>query len=361
MTLYEYVGNMHMHTPYSDGTEYHAAIAQAAILAGLDFIVVTDHNFYIAGVEGYYGEADKGYVLLMSGEEVHDRTRLPQVNHCLVYNVGCEMTQYAKNPQALLDAVEANRGLAFLAHPYDQQIPWMNPDSAGIGIPWLDWNISGYTGLEIWNYMGDWKNTLPTVYDTLRSVFRPEETVVGPNPLTLAHWDRLLARGQHVVGIGNADAHGTYFNLGPIKQRVFPYDFLFNCVNTHILTPTQIAGELEFDRAMLFDALKRGRAFIGYDIPGDTRGFRFSAQGKDGMAEMGDTLRLGAGVTLQALAPQRAHLKIIRHGEVVWENENSDALAYTANQAGAYRVEVWRNHLGKARCWILSNPIYIID
>lgn len=361
MTLHEVVGNMHIHTPYSDGTEYHAEIATAALRAGIDFIIVTDHNLYISGVEGYYGDEENGYVLVLSGEEVHDRTRQPQVNHCLVYNVNCEMVQYAKQPQALLDAVEAAKGLSFLAHPFDGQIPWMHPDSAGIGIPWVDWEISGYTGLEVWNYMADWKQTLPTVYNTFRSIFLPEDTVIGPNAMTLQRWDDLLARGQRVVGIGNADAHGTYFNIGPIKHRVFAYDFLFNCVNTHILTPTQLSGDLEFDKTMLFEALKAGRVFIGYDIPGDTRGFRFSGQGKDGAAEMGDVLRLGAGVTLQALAPQRAHIHMIRHGEVVWENDNADALVYTARQPGAYRVEVWKDYRGKQRCWILSNPIYIVE
>jgi hypothetical protein len=48
------VGNMHMHTHYSDGEKWHAEIADDAIAAGLDFIIVTDHNVWVQGVEGYY-------------------------------------------------------------------------------------------------------------------------------------------------------------------------------------------------------------------------------------------------------------------------------------------------------------------
>ncbi|HSM58601.1 MAG TPA: hypothetical protein VK879_20775, partial [Candidatus Sulfomarinibacteraceae bacterium] len=47
-----------------------------AIRAGLDFIIVTDHNVWVHGVEGYY-ETDEGRVLLLTGEEVHDVRRQP--------------------------------------------------------------------------------------------------------------------------------------------------------------------------------------------------------------------------------------------------------------------------------------------
>ncbi|NDJ55281.1 MAG: hypothetical protein GYB68_19590, partial [Chloroflexi bacterium] len=68
--LYEYVGNMHMHTPYSDGESYHDEIAQAALSAGLDFIIVTDHNVWIDGVAGYVGPTPDQQLLMMIGEEV---------------------------------------------------------------------------------------------------------------------------------------------------------------------------------------------------------------------------------------------------------------------------------------------------
>ncbi len=51
---HSYSGNMHIHTRYSDGEKLHAEIAQDAITAGLDFIIITDHNTYVTGVEGYY-------------------------------------------------------------------------------------------------------------------------------------------------------------------------------------------------------------------------------------------------------------------------------------------------------------------
>lgn len=356
---YEYAGNLHIHTPYSDGTDYHEVITQAARQAGLDFIVVTDHNILIKGVEGYYGSEEENDVLLLTGEEIHDRSRLPQVNHLLVYGVDEELCPLADDPQYLIDTVNTKKGLTFIAHPYDKEVVWMSDDFT-IAIPWVEWQVKNFTGLEIWNYMSSFKEVMSSVRQGMQALFRPDEFVIGPPPESLARWDELLKAGQKIIGIGNSDAHGTYFHLGPVSHRVFGYDFLFNCVNTHILPKVPFSGNLELDRQLIFATLKAGRAFIGYEIPGDTRGFRFLAQGNYGTVEMGDTLRIGTGVTMQIRTPARARIKIIHEGNVVREDVNTDALTYTATERGAYRVEAWKEYLGKERCWILSNPIYLI-
>ncbi len=355
MPAYEYVGNLHVHTPYSDGESYHAEVAEAAQLIGLDFLVFTDHNVWIDGIEGYYGDADRGYVLILSGEEVHDRCRNPQCNHTLVYGADCEVAPYASNLAALVNVVNRAGGLSFIAHPDDHALAWMGEPP----IPWLDREVEGYTGLEIWNYMSRFKDHVPTRQHAVRAVFRPDDVIVGPSPLTLALWDALLKTDRRVVGIGGADAHGTRFRMGPFSHTVFPYDFLFNCVNTHILTQSPLVGDAAHDKTLLFQALREGRAFVGYDIPGSTRGFRFTAQGQATTAIMGEDIRLGHGVTLQVISPARAHIKIIRYGEVVANDIKAENLIYVAREPGAYRVEVWREYRGVERAWILSNPIYV--
>jgi hypothetical protein len=354
--IFEYRGNLHMHTPYSDGYGSHQEIAEAAVLAGLDFVIVTDHNIWVDGVQGFYGDYERGHVLLLTGEEVHDRTRLPQVNHCLVFGAHQEVSQWGHNPQLLIDEVRQLGGLTFLAHPYDEVIRWhlMEP------IPWVDWQVRGYTGLEIWNYMSDFKDILDSPWQALRSVFKPEEAVIQPDPRTLKKWDALLTAGYRVVGIGGSDAHAKPFKFGPVEHIVFPYDFLFQCVNTHILSPHSFLGERHHDEEIVYEALRQGRAFISYEIVGPARGFRFSAQGGGGMsAQMGESIPLGQGVTLQALAPARSHIKLIHQGRVVQDEPFADAIVYVVREPGYYRVEVWREYAGVERCWIISNPIYI--
>ena len=73
--MVEIVANLHAHTPYSDGHAYHHEIAQAAARAGIQVVVVTDHNVLVGGKEGYVDG-----VLLLVGEEIHDRRRQPQAN-----------------------------------------------------------------------------------------------------------------------------------------------------------------------------------------------------------------------------------------------------------------------------------------
>ena len=72
--MHEAVVNLHMHTRYSDGTGTHRDIAQAAIAAGVDVVIVTDHNILVQGFEGYYKEKNKKIMMLI-GEEVHDQAR----------------------------------------------------------------------------------------------------------------------------------------------------------------------------------------------------------------------------------------------------------------------------------------------
>ncbi len=355
MAAYEYTGNMHVHTVYSDGEGTHAQIADAALLAGLDFVVFTDHNVWLDNLEGYYGDEEQGYVLLLSGEEVHDNQRLPHCNHLLVYNAGEDVAHAAEDLSDLVEAVDMKGGLSFIAHPDDPAVDWMGEP----GIPWVDRHANGFTGLEVWNYMSSFKGCVQTRKEAMRAAFRPEDCITGPAPETLALWDEMLCTGRAVVGIGSADAHATRFKVGPVTHTIFPYDFLFSCVNTHILTSSPLTGNLARDRRLLFDALRQGRAFIGYDIPGSTRGFRFSAQGQGTSAVMGEHIKLGPGVTLQALVPARARIRIIGNGEVVAEERNVENLTYVVRSEGVYRVEGWRSYKGVERAWIFSNPIYV--
>jgi len=65
----EIVIAIHMHTVYSDGNGTHAQLAEAALKAGLDAILVTDHNIWVQDVEGYV-QKGKHRVLVLVGEEV---------------------------------------------------------------------------------------------------------------------------------------------------------------------------------------------------------------------------------------------------------------------------------------------------
>ena len=80
--MHEITLNLHMHTRYSDGHGSHKDIAVAALKAGIDAVIVTDHNVWINGPEKIYSN-NEDRVLLLIGEEIHDAARQPQKNHLL--------------------------------------------------------------------------------------------------------------------------------------------------------------------------------------------------------------------------------------------------------------------------------------
>lgn len=357
---YEYVGAVHMHTVHSDGTATHDEIAFIAGQAGLDFVIVTDHNVYVPEAEGHYGD-----VLLLVGEEVHDLEREPESSHLLVFGVGRSMADYASDPQALIDAVREAGGLAFIAHPFEFSAAYSDePD-----LDWRDWHAEGYTGLELWNTMSEFKAHVPNLPQALLMAYIPDVGLCGPFPQTLVRWDELLADGRRVTIIGGPDAHGTIYRKGPLKRPVLPYDWLFRAVRLHILCdePFDNRGEgrrldrnVAHDARLVYNALATGQSFVAYDRIGDATGFRFVARSGGREAGMGQELMLAADLTLEVVSPRRAHLRLVRDGRVVAAHRGWQ-LRYRTQQPGAYRVEAYRRHLFRERGWVFTNPIHVIS
>ena len=335
-----------MHTPFSDGEWYHAQIAEAAAAAGLDFIITTDHNVWVNGPEGYHGD-----VLLLVGEEVHDNQRRPQANHCLIYGADAEMCLHAGSPQELIDAAGERNALTFLAHPYDYPLKFINED----GLPWVDWEIRNFTGIELWNYMSEFKARLPNRLLAVWYAFNPQRAIRGPLRQSLALWDRLLTEGRHVAAIGGADAHASSYTLGPFTRTLFPYEYLFRCVNVHLLIDHALSRDVDADKRSIYNALGRGRCWIGYDLIGSTIGFRFTARSAPYTAGIGEELKRAGAVSFEIVTPARGDIRLIRAGKGVVARGRGRALKYTTAEAGVYRVEVTRGGRG----WIYSNPIYV--
>ncbi len=352
--MHEIVVNLHMHTRYSDGTGTHKDIARAAIQAGIDAVIVTDHNVLVQGMEGYYKEKNKR-VLMLIGEEIHDQDRDPQKNHLLAFGAGRELATFADDPQLLINQVRETGGLAFLAHPDDPAAPVFKETD----ISWEDWSVQNYTGIELWNALSELKTVVPSKLHGAFYAYFPAFVAHQPIPATLDKWDELLAEGRRVVAIGGSDAHALHMNMGSLHRTIFPYEFHFRAVNTHVILTEPLTGDSSTDRKLVYDAMGNGRAFVGYDLPASTKGFRFTGQGRDKTVIMGEEIPAKGGVTLQARLPFTADLWLIRDGQVLQKCDRQTACTYIATEPGVYRVEAYKNYLGKRRGWIYSNPIYV--
>lgn len=350
----EIIVNLHMHTRYSDGSGLHKDIAAAALKAGVDAVIVTDHNILVGGFEGYYKEKN-WKILMLIGEEIHDQARDPQKNHLLVFGANRELAAFADNPQNLIHQVRAAGGICFLAHPNDPEAKAFNETD----ISWEDWSVQNYNGIELWNALSELKTVVPTKLHGAFYAFFPSFVAHRPIPKTLAKWDELLSTGNKVVAIGGSDAHALDMRMGPIHRIIFPYEFHFRAVNTHALLPGPLTGDVNTDRDLIYKAFAAGHCFVGYDLPAPTKGFRFTAQGLDGSVIMGDEISAKNGVTLQAKLPSNAEIVLLKDGLPVQTWKNQQACAHITTEPGVYRVEAYRRYLGKKRGWIYSNPIYV--
>jgi hypothetical protein len=352
--MHEIVVNIHMHTRYSDGSGTHKDIAQQAIQAGLDAVIVTDHNVLVQGVEGYY-RSDKKRVLLLVGQEVHDRSRESQKNHLLVLNVNRDVTHQASDPQQLINAVRDAGGLSFLAHPSDPEAPAFNESD----ISWVSWDVKGFTGLELWNGLSEIKVYAKSKLHGIFYAYFPQFIAHGPIPEVLAKWDELLSDGTRIVAIGGSDAHALHLRMGPLSRVIFPYEFHFKTINTHIFLPQPLTRDTAVDCKMIYEAIAGGRCFVGYDLPYPTKGFRFGAQGRETIANMGEEIPAEGGVTLQARLPAFAEGRLVKDGDVIRVWKRMQVCSHITTEPGCYRLEVYRRYLGRRVGWIFSNPIYI--
>jgi len=347
MPLYERIGNLHIHTRYSDGTGEHEELGRFAAQAGIDFLIVTDHNLYLEGPQGWHDG-----VLLLVGEEVHNPAR-SHVNHYLAFGAGEELAPYADEPQRLVEATRERGGIGFIAHPYERASEFTDQPA----INWVDWGVKGYNGLEIWNYMSEFKGYLADLPRTLLYAFWPKLAIGGPFPETLAKWDELATSGK-VTAIGGSDAHANLYRLGPIGRRVFSYLHLFRAVNTHVLLSEPWSGDATRDAELVYDALARGRAFVAYDALAFARGFRFWAEQGEETYMMGDEVQAQGPVCFRVEAPEAAHLRLMLNGFCVAQARGRE-LSYQGSTPGTYRVEAHRPYLFRQRGWIYSNPIWV--
>jgi len=350
----ELITSIHLHTTFSDGTGKHSDLAQAALKAGIDVLITTDHNVWIEGMEKYF-KAEKRRVLLLVGEEIHDQARQPQKNHLLVYGADKELCTFAADSQTLINKVNSAGGINFLAHPFEDSLPAFGEGDIG----WLNWEVRNYTGIELWNGLSELKTRMKSIVHGVLFAFFPQFMAQGPKIETMKKWDELLLDGKKVVAIGGADAHALKIKRGALNRTIFPYEYHFQSINNHLLVEEGLSDDIRKDREKIITAFRKGHTFIGYDLPASTRGFRFSAQGKDVNAIMGDEINLGKGVTLQVKLPQKNPCRLLKDGTPIKYWKNRDVCTYLVDSPGVYRIESDIFYLGKMRSWIISNPIYI--
>jgi len=341
--LREYTGAVHIHTAYSDGAGRMPYVVRCAKKAGLDYLIVSDHNSLRAKHEGWDGWHEG--VLLIIGVEISSRK-----GHALALGLDDCARHEHRHPDAYLPGIARAGAIAFLAHPertHRGTILHRPP-------AWPTLKTDCYVGVEIWSYMHDlfdW--AFP--WHLIGACRRPDAGIRGPYHEVLDHWDRVAQR-RHVSGIGSLDAHEVRFPTPRCRWamlRLFPLELLLQTIRTHVLAPP-MTGDADADIAALTEALAAGRCFTAYRPLGEAAGTRFEARRRDEVLTMGDEAPAGAELEFAFTVPKAGELSLLRNSEGV-AAASSRELVHRDARPGVYRAEA---RIG-GRPWIFTNHIYV--
>ncbi len=200
-----------------------------------------------------------------------------------------------------------------------------------------------------------------------------------------ARWGTVLARGAHRVTTMGTDCHRNSFpQLLQDGERIDSYRRMMMAFSNHLLVTPQADGH--WDDRDLKAALKGGRLYGVFEFLGYAQGFDFVAREAGQVREMGATVSLARGVTLEATVPSvlrldpaaeapKVVLQLLRAREDGWDlvaSTTTGPLAITPTEPGAYRVEVRmtplhlkgvvgtrQQYARVERPWVYSNAIYV--
>ncbi|HKE55981.1 MAG TPA: hypothetical protein VKB46_04745 [Pyrinomonadaceae bacterium] len=348
----DYKGVVHVHSflgGHSNGT--FADIITAAQANGLQFVIMTEHAEKDFDTSAMTLKGLHGGVLFVNGNEVStvngDRllalpgnASLGGVSHTSTDEVGKQ--------------IESSGAFAVVAYPEE----------------FKSWDSPSFTGVEVFNVYSATRHVNPVLafFDFTWSHSRYPALMFAnyyrrPSA-SLSRWDEALTRRRLTATAGN-DAHanvGLSLNDSTGKTllgvKVDPYEVSFQLVRLHVLLPPGTA----LDEAALFQALKLGHCFVGFDLFGDSTGFTFTAKSEEGQRTQGDEVSLRPGTTLQATTPVPSRIVVFRNGHSIADEAGIDVKTMAVSEPGVYRVEVYLPQLGKPvgeQPWIISNPIYI--
>lgn len=336
--MYSYIGAIHIHSKYSDGTGDINVISKAAKKAGLDWIIITDHNC-LNVEEGFYNG-----VLVIKGEELGNKTY-----HYLALDTDKEIKE--TDPKKYVEEVRNQCGFGFAAHPDESE----KRKNIYPPIKWLDKSITP-DGIEIWNWFSNWadnlndRNILALIYAYLFKY----KLITKPTKETLEWWDELNNQTEKIVpAIAGIDVHALKIKKYIIPVTIFPYKEMFKTFSNIISLNTPLSDDFLTAKQQVLNAVKSGNNLMvnrkickvlpKIYIKNLTKSISFEK-----------SLILDEQTFLSVNINKQAQIRIIKDGKVFTEKK-ANSLDLHIIEQGKYRVEIIIGNRGYA----YSNPIYL--
>jgi hypothetical protein len=336
-------GGYHMHSTHSDGKGTIPDLIKAAKEAGLDWIILTDHGSPNPGSQhasGWY----EGVLLIGASEHSSDGGHLVVMGASTDYKLPHE-------PQLAIDDLNHHQGLTFLAHPFDDKIPWTAR------------NVRDFTGLEVLSLYESVKSApwYRMLQFPLQYAINPDYAIL--NVLTypsepLEEWDRYNQQSQRPYwGIFASDAHGR-IPLSKNTALPFPgYQSMLSALFIyHAFNRETFAGLSTRDAvALVQSVIKSGSFFnvIETIAPADSIEMGFTSgdedSGQNDDAPWIFSLKHGF---------EKVELRIYRNGQLFKSEQVEGDHRLPLKEPGRYRVELYMpDHSFSALPWVITNPV----
>ncbi|QSQ24972.1 PHP domain-containing protein [Pyxidicoccus parkwayensis] len=357
-------GAYHVHTTRSDGRGSPQEVARAAKEAGLDFVVLTDHNDFKppapAWVDG---------VLLVPGVEISTSS-----GHLAAFGMErpLEGVRQWMPPGDAVKAVAAAGGTAVLAHPVQKRNPWTDDASAREAPGFELYSADTFFRQAVSNPVS---RLLPAVGAYLGNPGHGVMLLVTPEPEPAARFME-LSRAHPRIALCAHDAHGL-----PSYEAVFESMAMYLPPE---LVPAPLPKDAAEAAARVTKALGSGRALCAFRALGEPEGFALSvvAPADEAMAGVAPDHRdTSADAVPDGTVPERREAKVgdvleVRlpgnpeEGSVrvqVWGDGKlrPDGRSVELTGPGVVQVEVWARAPGRFfgtewRPWIVPSPVRVV-
>lgn len=344
-----YSGAVHIHSVRSDGSGTVQEIAEAAKRAGLDYVILSDHDV------GPEARSDAGYyggVLVLVGSEIS-----MQEGHKL----------YIPHPDSLFYEPDSARkylyelgdaAVVIGAHPFLPKCP-------------LDKNVAGkLDGIEAVNADVQWRKcskiNLFEAFITYPFLDYSMNTIAHYPHESMNLWRQTRVDGSSdFMLIGSVDAHANVKITDSWHWEFPSYERVFHMVQTHVITKEEFNGDYSHDARLVYSALKSGSSYISFENFGDTEGFSFTAHAGESLYTIGNTLNQTDLPVFSVQIPTDKNIRVyIKTPDTTVAVQDVSHFEYNVHEKGSYFVEVYqlrRSFWGKRIeiPWIFTNTITI--
>ena len=322
--IYQYLGAIHIHSKFSDGTGNIDVITKAAKNANLDWIVITDHN-NMDIPEGMING-----VCVIKGEEISQ----PADNHYLAIDI--DKTIQPDSEQNYVEAVRELGGFGFAAHP-DESLTRKNNSAP---IRWTNKEIIP-DGIEIWNWFSQWADHYDStsLFKIIYSFIFRHQLISKPYRETLEWWDNLNKKSKTFLPvIGGVDAHALKISKYIIPVTVFPYETQFKTITNVLQLKEPLSENFTDKKRQILNAIKAGNNIIinrriNKNLP------EIVLVNPQETYCCGESIPLGKSTYLRIKIPIKAFVKIYKDGNEKY-SEYTNNLIYSISEYGKYRIEI---------------------